>query len=506
MKNQVEIKIKDGEVWYSGIIDDTINMPYTQKTECRVNPFTDILVNQINPSLVSSLGRYLYAKDYFAYEIKNGVITVCSDGEIESGEKKDYLSALNYLKDKYFPACGKTPLKSLFKSPQYCTWMALGYNQTQDGVVGFAKSIVEAGMPSGALIIDDGWSWYYGDWDFNKYRFPNPKKMCDELNALGFTVAVWICPYVSPDSSSFRELDSKGLLLTKNGQPLLAKWWNGYSACIDFTNPDGVKWFTDKIDFLVNEYGINGVKMDGGDAYIYGNGVDGFLGKNLNGVTLSNAYARVSARYQVSELRGAAGCANLPVMERIADRTHDWEDKNGGFDGIVKKCLVMSAFGYPFNAPDMVGGGLIGDKDGKEDEELNIRYMQAATLMPAMQFSKTLWTYSAEMKKCVLDMLALRKKYAPLLLSELEKSGNTGEPALKTLFYKHGVQPENLEQFFIGDDLIVAPVLKKGQREQSVYLPDGEWMYPPTGERFTGGKTVTVSAPLEVLPYFEKGV
>ena len=174
-------------------------------------------------------------------------------------------------------------------------------------------------------------------WDFNKHKFPDPKKMCNDLKALGFTVAVWLCPYVSPDSAVFRELESKGLLLYKNGAPYLAKWWNGYSACIDLTNPDGVKWFTDKIDFLVNEYGVSGVKMDGGDAYIYGNGVDGFIGKDLNGLVLSSAYASLAGRYSFSELRGATGTAGLPAMERIADRTHAWEDRNGGLDGIVKK-------------------------------------------------------------------------------------------------------------------------------------------------------------------------
>jgi alpha-glucosidase len=214
----------------------------------------------------------------------------------------------------------------------------------------------------------------------------------------------------------------------------------------------------------------------------------------------------LAGRYSFSELRGATGTAGLPVMERIADRTHAWEDRNGGLDGIVKKCLIMSTFGYPFNAPDMVGGGLIGDKDGKEDQELNIRYMQTAALMPAMQFSKTLWTYNTEMKKAVMDMLALRKKYTPLLLEELEKSGYTGEPTLKTLFYKYGVYPENFEQFFIGDKLIVAPVVKKGQTEQTVYLPDGKWVYIHNGKAYDGGKTVTVPAPLEVLPCFEKGV
>ena len=80
-------------------------------------------------------------------------------------------------------------------------------------------------------------------------------------------------------------------------------------------------------------------------------------------------------------------------MQRIADRYHCWEDINNGFDGIVKKSLVMSMFGYPYNCPDMIGGGQIDDieKNKLIDKELVVRYIQAATLMPSWQFSRAIW-------------------------------------------------------------------------------------------------------------------
>ncbi len=502
---ELKISIADDEFWYGGFIDDTINMPYDKKTKTHIDTVNGRFANQLNPVLLSTNGRYVYIEGDFVLDIDNGEINISTSEDFDYGEKDSFKNAYEYLKDKYYAGQG-APDKELFEKPQYCTWMALGYNQTQDGVINFAKSILKAGMPAGEIIIDDGWSPYYGNWDFKKYEFPNPAKMCKKLAKLGFTAVVWITPYVSPDSAEYRELLKKNLLLKKDGNPLLASWWNGYSACVDLTVPDGEKWFTDKIDYLMNTYGVKGVKMDGGESSIYGANVCNSQDKPVSGMNLCEIYGKIAAKYGISELRVTYKCGGLPVMQRVCDKSHAWKDQDNGFDGLVKKMLVQGLFGYPYTCPDMVGGGLIGDvfNGVKEDEELNIRYMQLATLMPSLQFSKTLWNYSPQLKKIILDMLKLRSKYMGIILDEVENSAKTGLPIIRSTFFEYGVMPENTSQFFIGGKLLVAPVLNKGQLTQTVYLPFGKWLYEPTAQVFDGGKTVTVCAPVEILPYFIK--
>ena len=58
------------------------------------------------------------------------------------------------------------------------------------------------------------------------------------------------------------------------------------------------------------------------------------------------------------------------------------------------------------------------------------------------------------------------------------------------------------DQFVLGSNLIVAPVLKKGAVTREVKLPSGKWRYVD-GKIYDGGK-VTVSAPIDCLPRFEK--
>ena len=166
----------------------------------------------------------------------------------------------------------------------------------------------------------------------------------------------------------------------------------------------------------------------------------------------------------------------------------------------------MSVSGYPYNCPDMVGGGQYEDIDNQcsEDEELNIRYMQAATFMPSIQFSKRLWEHTEKTKQVVLKMLSIREQYANYILELVKNCAKTGEPIIRSMLYAYGVLPANNEQFMLGERLLVAPVLTKGARTKRVWLPQGAWKYEPTGELFSGDQTLEVEAPLETLPYFSR--
>ena len=56
----------------------------------------------------------------------------------------------------------------------------------------------------------------------------------------------------------------------------------------------------------------------------------------------------------------------------------------------------------------------------------------------------------------------------------------------------------------LGDDYLVSPVVEKGAVTKTLRLPQGKWRYEPDGVIYEGGQEITVSAPLEVLPYFKK--
>jgi len=105
--------------------------------------------------------------------------------------------------------------------------------------------------------------------------------MIDKLHGMGFKVMLWVCPFISPDSEVFRYLAREGMLIldgekaqdvlwanTQNKTAIM-RWWNRASACLDLSNPKTQKWFKKRLDYLVEEFGIDGFKFDAGDSVFY---------------------------------------------------------------------------------------------------------------------------------------------------------------------------------------------------------------------------------------------
>jgi alpha-glucosidase len=167
--------------------------------------------------------------------------------------------------------------------------------------------------------------------------------------------------------------------------------------------------------------------------------------------------------------------------------------------------------GYPYCCPDMVGGGQETQfGDGKtHDMELFIRACQCTALMPMMQFSYAIWAHyqNEEVLDIVRETAHLRGKYASYIEGLIEEARTTCAPILRNLEYEYPHQGlQNVQdEFLLGRDILVAPVLEKEARSREVILPKGDsWRYIPTGEVFAGGQTALVDAPIDVLPYFER--
>jgi alpha-glucosidase len=93
------------------------------------------------------------------------------------------------------------------------------------------------------------------------------------------------------------------------------------------------------------------------------------------------------------------------------------------------------------------------------------------------------------------------------LLSRLSESAADGDLAMiRPLFLHFADDPATHlveDQFLLGADLMVAPVLHATATSRSVYLPAGcDWAHLWTGERFPGGQRLTVSAPVGEPPVF----
>jgi len=516
--DKVELNIEKGEYWWGGLSSKGHETPYDATTIVSYDLWGDNKGNQAQPLLLSSKGRYVWCEEPIEYSFNKGKLTVTSrNGKIQSGKKGDNLrDAFNFVCKAYFPPNGKIPDELLFTHPQYNTWIELMYDQNEEDILKYAEDIISKGYPPGVIMIDDNWQEDYGKWEFSTRRFKDPKGMIGKLHKMGFKVMVWICPFISPDSEVFRYLAKEGMLLVngdrtqdilwENTQDKAAilRWWNGASACLDLSNPKTRKWFTERLDFLVEEYGVDGFKLDAGDADFYTGDVVSFKRCTPNDHT--TFFAELGLQYPLNEYRASWKMAGLPLVQRLRDKGHNWED----LQKLIPDQMSQSVMGYTYTCPDMIGGGEYQSflQASTIDQELVVRSAQVHALMPMMQFSVAPWrVLSKENEAICLDMAKLHQKMGPVILDLAKHASKTGEPIVKPMalaFPESGFETIK-DQFMLGDNILVAPVVEKGARSRTVVLPLGNWK-SDEDKLIVGGKTIEIAVPLQRLPYFIKQI
>ena len=513
----LDVKMLDNEKWWGAANFFGTKMPFTSGTGLTMDLRDNNYDNQSASMLISDKGRVIWCDDQAAIRITNGTITVeCATSKpIVRQPGKTLRDAFRHASGTWFPSDGKTPDLLFFSAPQYNTWIELTYHQNEKDILNYAKSMLDNGLPPGVLMIDDTWQAGYGDWRFDPARFSDPKGMMDKLHAMGYKVILWMCPWVSMDTPSFRRIawgrnpdDVKGyptrggFLLNADGKaPAAASWWNGYSALLDFTHPNGRAWFKEQLDRLVRDFGADGFKFDGGATKHYSRGYR-CAKKDASSGEQVLSYAKFALEYPVCEYRNTWRFQGQPVVERLHDKRHSWED----LQKLVPDMIAGGLLGHPFMCPDMIGGGAwTAFLPGSEfDPELYVRSAQVHALCPMMQFSASPWrVLDKDKQQIIKKVVAIRQKFAKKFVDLARQSGHTGEPMLRNLEYNFpGIgYSEISDEFMMGDDLLVAPVVGKGQTERKVVIPPGKWV-ADDGSEVTGPSTITVKAPLTRLPHF----
>jgi len=503
------IMIKDGENWFGGAVNDAHLAPYTSGYS--LNFLGDTRTNQAAPFLVSTKGRYIWSEEPFQFKfdgdkliIDNNLDTVVVDSAGKS-LKEAYLQA----SEKFFPSKRILPDPLLFSKPQYNTWIELIYNQNQKDIIKYAKDIIGNGFAPGVLMIDDNWGDYYGKFDFRKDRFPDAAGMVDTLHQMGFKVMLWICPFVSPDTEVFRELHAKKYFLYDGNankswadadKPAIINWWNGNSAVFDFTNPDAFAWFSGRLKYMVDTYKLDGFKFDAGDADFYPKNAISFKPATPN--EHSRLWGEFGKLYPLNEYRAMWKMGGEPLVQRLRDKLHTWED----LQKLVPHITTAGLLGYQFTCPDMIGGGDYGSFTGREklDEDLVVRSAACSALMPMMQFSVAPWrVLSTNNLAAVKKLVNIRDKYTAYIMELANSSAKTGEPMVRTLEYEFPGQglADIKDQFMLGDKYMVAPIVTK-ENKRKIQLPKGIWK-SDEGKTFKGPKLIEQNVAIDRLPVFE---
>ena len=286
-------------------------------------------------------------------------------------------------------------------------------------------------------------------------------------------------------------------------QPLMTKWWNAdYSSLLDFTNEDAVKWYFNQRQVLVN-LGVASFKYDGGEAnFLTNNFATNITINDPNFYSTAYANAAYSNTNKYIEVRVGYMTQHLPIFVRIMKMRSLWSG-NRGLNVLIPSVLHFGLIGYPFVLPDIIGG------TKRPSRELFIRWTQINAFLPSMQFSILPWTYDQEVVDLCRNLVDLHVNYVtPLIIKWGKVSVVSGDPIIRPLWW---VAPNDKRTyndsttFLIGEDVLVAPIVSKGQTHRDIYLPRGTWKDMMLNKIIQGPITLRdYSIPLKNIAYFEK--
>ena len=142
--------------------------------------------------------------------------------------------------ENYLGPTNTRPDDRMMQQPIFTTWSYFFKDINQSLVLDYAQKIFDNGYEISQLEIDDKWELFYGDLDFDREKFPDPKKMVDKIHSMNMRVTLWVHPFCNVDSVNFARGVKAGYWVKDglNQHPAFTSWWNGQDAMIiDTTSP-----------------------------------------------------------------------------------------------------------------------------------------------------------------------------------------------------------------------------------------------------------------------------
>jgi alpha-glucosidase len=175
---------------------------------------------------------------------------------------------------------------------------------------------------------------------------------------------------------------------------------------------------------------------------------------------------------------------------------------------------IPMACGFGLSGQPFVGAD-IGGFFGHSNADLFLRWMQYGALTPFCRNHSAIgnvdqyaWAWGEAVRDVVRDAVRLRYRLLPYLYASFLRASETGAPVQRPLVFDHQedlVARDVDDEYLLGPDLLVAPVLQAGVTARQVYLPAGTWYDWQTGERVRGRRYVQVATPMERIPLYARG-
>ncbi len=470
-------------------------------------------------------------------------------GKAVFGVNETEWSAQRTMKLDYFITCGDTPGEILQNytlmtgrapmMPEY----GLGYWQcklryrNQQELLEVAREHKRRGLPMDVIVVDFFHWTMQGDFRFEPRDWPDPEGMVRELRDMGIETAVSVWPTVDQRSRNYGKMADQGYLVSSDRGNAIHMDWMGNTTIFDATNPGAQRFVWEECKRNYYDKGICIFWLDEAEPeygpYDFDN-IRYWAGPALQ---VTNTYPVGYAKGFYDGLK-AAGEQQVLSLVRCAWAgsqkygTLTWSgDVHSSFRAMREQLqagLSMGMAGIPWWCCDL-GGFLGGQGDDPAFRELLCRWFAWGCFCPVFRMHgerspwyeretefidnvrqltsgqpNEVWSFGDEVYEILKPYLFIRERLRPYLRKVMQESSETGAPVMRPLLFDFPDDPQawrTEDSYMLGRELLVSPVMEPGVQERQVYLPGGtRWMDAWTGKRYEGGQTVTVPAPLNVIP------
>jgi len=389
-------------------------------------------------------------------------------------------------------------------------------------------------IPCDIIYQDIGWTQHLQDFEWREGNYSNPEQMLTTLREQGFRVILSQDPVISQNNRrQWAEADSLGFFVrdVRTGTTYDMPWpWGGNCGVVDFTLPAVADWWG-AYQQKPLDAGAAGFWTDMGEpAWSNEEDLDRLHMQHHIGMhdEVHNIYGLTWDKVVKEQFEQRNPNRRVFQMTRAAYAglqryTFGWSGDSGNGGDVTEGwpqlrnqvAIGISAGlgGIPFWTTDI--SGYCGDiTDHEAMSELYTRWMQFGIFNPLSRAhhegdnAVEPWQFGERAERHSRSAIELKYRLFPYLYSYAREAHDSGLPLLRGLFmeYPHDQQALAIDdQFLFGEELLVAPVLRKGERVRRLYLPEGEWYdFHDPRQTYFGGETIAYRAPLSVIPLFVK--
>lgn len=356
------------------------------------------------------------------------------------------------------------------------------------------------------------------NWQYDEVKYPDLPEKISRWKKQGIHFLGYINPFIALEKNLYKIASEKGYCVKNGaGEDYLVTITTFPAAMIDFTNPEAYDWYKNIIKTNMIGIGLGGWMADFGE-YLP---TDAVLYSGEDPDELHNRWPAIWAKMNREAIdecgvgeevffftrAGHTDTVKYSDMMWTGDQHVDWS-RDDGLPSVIPATLSLAMSGYGYTHSDV--GGYTTIMNMTRSRELLLRWEEMNAFSPLFRGHEG---NQPGRNPQVLDDNELTeglKRAAgwhvalKLYLQQLTKQMcNEHIPMMRPVFYHYDEEwaYDEMTEYMLGHDILVAPVISKGAVSRTLRLPEDTWIHLFTGTEYYGGE-VTVDAPVGKPPVF----